>query len=526
MSVLVVGLSHRSSPVALLERAALEDESRRTLLAELVAADSIDEAIVVATCNRLEVYAATGLGIDSADGVNGAGDSAGAGVGVGSGSESAVSAITELLAWRTGVGLAELSEHLYVRQGDLAVQHLFSVACGLDSMVVGEGQILGQVRDAVKEGRSVGTVGRVLGDVGERALRVGKRAHTETHLDRAGADMVSTGLRLATASLESSAASAGAVSGSGCPAPPHVRGDTAPESTSMADMADTAQLAGWRVLVLGAGSMSALAANTAAREGASTLIIANRTFGRADRVAECLTEAYAHIESRAVPLERVAAELSEVDLVISCTGAQEVVLGYPEVAAAAGGRTGRPLVLLDLALPHDVDARVRQLPGVHLVNLEDLQRASQERRGTEQRGDSEAGSVPDPDSGGAAAATNPLTGLEVDPVVPGVQAIVAEEVAEYRSVRRAELVTPTVVALRERAADVVQAEVERLRGRLPELDDDARSEVAYALRRVADKLLHQPTVRVKQLASAPDGDSYEFALRELFDLPAGGQGQG
>ena len=463
MSVLVVGLSHRSSPVALLERAALDEGSCRTLLAELVAADSVDEAVVVATCNRLEVYVEA--------------------------NQEAVAPVTELLSWHTGIPLAELLEHLYVHHDDRAVQHVFSVACGLDSMVVGEGQILGQLRDAIKLARSAETLGRSLGDVGERALRVGKRAHTETHLDRAGADMVTAGLRLASSGIEQSEHG-----------PVGNRADAETCATRSTDLADTAQLAGRRVLVIGAGSLSALAANTAARAGAGALLIANRTFSRADRVAECLTEAYAHIETRAVALDQIAVELASVDLVISCTGAQGTVLSQHVVASAVANRDGRELTLLDLALPHDVDPEVRELSGVHLVNLGDLQRASRDS----------------PDTAGSGASATQ----------PEVQAIMAEEVAEYRSVRRAELVTPTVVALRARASDVVAAEVERLHGRLPELDDAASAEVAYALRRVADKLLHQPTVRVKQLASAPDGDNYEFALRELFDLPATGRGQG
>jgi hypothetical protein len=177
MSVLAVGLSHRSSPVALLERVALNGQTRAKAVGEMVGSDAVNEVMVVSTCNRTEIYADV------------------------AGYHSGVAAITELLAWHTGVTLGELSEHLYVHYEDRAVQHLFSVTCGLDSMVLGEGQILGQVRDALKSGQETGSVGRVLNDLGQRALRVGKRAHTETHLDHAGADMVSFGLTVAARDL-------------------------------------------------------------------------------------------------------------------------------------------------------------------------------------------------------------------------------------------------------------------------------------------------------------------------------------
>src|SRR5690606_17007833 len=162
MSVLAVGLSHRSSPVALLERAALDGEERLKLMAEMAASPVIGEVMMVSTCNRTEVYAE----VDKF--------------------HPALTEVIGKLSERTGISTAELTEHAYVHYEDRAVQHLFSVACGLDSMVVGEGQILGQVRNALKDAQHGGTLGRVLNDLGQRALRVGKRAHTETHLDHAG----------------------------------------------------------------------------------------------------------------------------------------------------------------------------------------------------------------------------------------------------------------------------------------------------------------------------------------------------
>ncbi|WP_159944222.1 MULTISPECIES: glutamyl-tRNA reductase [unclassified Nocardiopsis] len=478
MSVLAVGLSHRSSPVALLERVVLNGETRARAVAEMVGSESVNEVMVVSTCNRTEVYADV------------------------SAFHGGVTAITELLSWHTGVPLGELSEHMYVHYEDRAVQHLFSVTCGLDSMVVGEGQILGQVRDALKEGQESGSVGRVLNDLGQRALRVGKRAHTETHLDHAGADMVSFGLTVARGGLnlgptgapgttaDQTVQAVGAVPPAGCPM------SQVPGDTDEAPLARPARgpLTGVRVLVLGAGSMSALSANTVCRQGAAAVVVANRTFERAARLAECLTEAYDTVEARAVPFDGAADALAEVDLVISCTGAQGLVLTADAVAAAGAGRA-RPLVFLDLALPRDIDPAVRELPGTHLVDIEDLRQAAATG------------------SAGAAGRGGALT---------LVRGIVDEEVAEFRAVRRASQVTPTVVALRAQARDVVEAELARLHGRLPEdLDDRTREEITRAMRRVADKLLHRPTVRVKELAAAPDGESYEAALRELFALDPG-----
>ncbi|GAA4938805.1 glutamyl-tRNA reductase [Streptomonospora halophila] len=470
MSVLAVGVSHRSSPVALLERVALEGQARLKVMSEMASAPSVNEVLMVSTCNRTEIYADVEK------------------------FHPAMAAVTELLSWHTGVPLSELTRHAYVHYEERAVQHLFSVACGLDSMVVGEGQILGQVRNAIKDAQQAGTLDRVLNDLGQRALRVGKRAHTDTHLDHAGADMVGLGLDVALRRIgapvpeAAHASEPSADTAAGCPVAGMAEsGDPADEVG--AALPDPRPLTGLRVLVLGAGSMSALAANTVARQGAGQVTVANRTHERAERLAECLTEAYEPIRSRAVPFDSAAEVLSEVDLVISCTGAQGLVLDRDGVERARS--TARPLVFLDLALPHDIDPGVRELPGVDLVDIEDLRRAVAER------GDESA------ERAGA---------------ISLVRGIVDEEVDEYRSGRRAELVAPTVVALRDKARTVMESELSRLEGRLPELDDKTRGEVTYAMRRVVDKLLHQPTVRVKELAAGPDGHSYEAALRELFDL--------
>jgi len=431
VSVLVVGLSHRSAPVTVLERAAVSGDALGKLLRDVFHAEHVAGTFAVSTCNRVEVYAE----VDKF--------------------HAGVSVTCELLARHTGIALPELTPHLYVHYEDRAVQHLLSVTCGLESMVVGESQILGQVRRALALARRHQTLGRGLDDLGALALRAAKRAHAETGIDRAGANLVTAGAGLAAARL-------GAAPGSAEP------------------------LRGHGVLVVGAGSMSALAVATAARLGAARVAVANRTEEHAIRLAASIAGATADFHD-------LAPAIAAADLVISCTGAAGLIV-TADLAAAAGriraaaGTAGRPLVFLDLALPRDVDPAAGGLPGMSVIGLDTLQ-----------------------DAGAA------LAGAHAGDVA-AVRAIVAEELAARASARHAARVAPTVVALRAKAVEVVEAELARLAGKLGEIDDRARAEIAQAMHRVMDKLLHAPTVRVKELAGSPAGDSYETALRVLFDL--------
>ncbi|OMI86873.1 glutamyl-tRNA reductase [Streptomyces sp. M1013] len=560
MSLLVVGLSHRSAPVSVLERASLNADAQLKLLQDTVAAEPAAEAALLATCNRIELYA----DVDKF--------------------HAGVAELSTLLARHSGVGLEELTPHLYVHYEDRAVHHLFSVACGLDSMVVGEGQILGQIKDSLARAQDLHTAGRLLNDLFQQALRVGKRAHSETGIDRAGQSLVTFGLE---------------------------------QLSAGADVQQWAR--GKKALVIGAGSMSSLAAATLARSGVAEIVVANRTFERAERLAQILSEGDdTDVLARAVPMDSVPVELTRADVAVSCTGATGLVLTADSVAATLAGRTGAPAVgseaaadaavgagsvgvreerqgaetplpgsgtavggdencpldlssvpsgfsvmgeaavagmdaatleqhgawaaggtavdrpretgrtgaeaeaeligalaatatrvgriperrrpepvaevprpepvlfLLDLAMPRDVDAAVHRLAGVRLVDIESLADAS---------------------------ADAPMA-ADVDMV----RRIVADEVAAFGAAQRAAHITPTVVALRSMAADVVAGEIARLEGRLPGLDDKHRAEITQTVKRVVDKLLHAPTVRVKQLAAEPGGAGYADALRTLFDL--------
>jgi glutamyl-tRNA reductase len=415
MSVLVVGISHQTAPVEVLERLALDRDGVAKLIGEVAHCEHVTEATVLATCNRIEIYS----DVDRFHG--------------------SVEEISRLLCERSGQSTEGVLPHLYVHYDDGAVSHLFHVSAGLDSMVVGEGQILGQTREALRLGQELGTVGPALNVLFQQALRVGKRSHAETDIDRAAPSMVSAAL------------------------------DEAVPGGS---------LAGLRVLVVGAGSMATLAVATAVRLGAAETAVVNRTEGNAERLAH-------EYDARSLPMSALATELASTDILISCTGSAGVVVPLSLLQVARAG-AGHPLTIIDLALPHDVDPEAADLPGVTLIGLRQL--------------------------------ADDLRDTEAGREVAGVREIVNQEIGAFLAARRQASVTPTVVALRSMATGVVDAEVQRLMARLPDLDPAARAEVEHAVRRVADKLLHQPTTRVKELVNEAGAVSYAAALAELFAL--------
>lgn len=418
MSVLVVGLSHKTAPVDLLERVAIPADHVPKALNDLQAGEHVVESVVLSTCNRVEVYAHVTR------------------------FHGGVQEVSDLIARLSGVPLDELSDHLYVHYEERAVQHLFAVACGLDSMVVGEGQILGQVRQAFRVAQDEASVSRVLGELMRHSLRVGKRVRTETAIGRAGASLVGIGLRVASAAL----------------------GPLGPET---------------KALIVGAGSMGALTGASLRREGVTDIVVANRTPERGAALA-------ATLHARAAGLDDLVDAIADADVVVSSTGANGLVVEHDVVRAAVERRGGRPLFLLDLALPRDVDPAVRELPGVRLADLDALR----------------------------AVLDTEETGAELDEC----RQIVTDEVAVFLAWQRSMRVAPTVVALRNKANAVIAEELERLAARVPDLDERSRGEVENAVRRVVDKLLHAPTRRVKELAESPGGDHYAEALRELFML--------
>jgi glutamyl-tRNA reductase len=417
VSLVVLGLSHHTAPLPLLEAVSLDDAARADLAARIVGRENASEAIVVSTCNRTEIYAEAHT------------------------FHGAVADITDSLTEVCRVGRDDLREHLYVHYEDRAIAHAFTVACGLDSMAVGEAQILGQMRSALRAAQKAGHAGSSLNGLVQQALRVGKRAHTETGIDSVSVSLVEAGLTRAVAEL--------------------------------------GPLSGLRALVVGAGGMSSLAAATVARSGCRELVIANRTQSKARRLAE-------RTGGRARPLGELREALAEADVVISCTGSTGVVVDLALAGDAQVARGGRPQAYIDLALPHDVAPEVASLSSVSVAGL--------------------------------AVLGQDLSAGATTPQVQEVADLVIAEVAAYLTARAAETVAPTVAALRSRAAEVVALELGRLDQRLPGMDDLTRDEVRLAVHRIVEKLLHTPTVRMKERATRGHGDDYAQALRELFDL--------
>ncbi len=428
MSVLLFGVSHRSAPVSVLEQLSTDESDQIKIVDRMMQSPLVTEAMVLSTCNRVEVYAV----VDAFHG--------------------GLSVIGQVLSEHSGMSLGDLTKYAYVRYSEAAVEHFFAVASGLDSAVVGEQQVLGQVRRAYAAAEANRTVGRVLHELAQRALAVGKRVHTETAIDAAGASVVSVALGMAAREL------------------------------------GQAGLKGKTAVVIGAGAMGALSAAHLTRAGVRDIHVVNRSLPRAQRVARKIRES--GVGAEAVGFDRLASALTDADVVVSCTGAVRPVVSLADVhhalAAARRDESDEPLVICDLGMPRDVDPAVAGLPGVWVIDMDRVQREPSAR---------------------AAAAD-----------AEAARHLVAAEVATYLAGQRMAEVTPTVTALRQRAADVVEAELLRLDNRLPGLDSAQRDEVGRTVRRVVDKLLHAPTVRIKQLASAPGGDSYAEALRELFEL--------
>jgi len=415
MSFLVVGMSHKSAPIAVLEQTALDHDAVVKLLHQALESEHVSESVIVSTCNRVEVYVET-------DRFHGS-----------------VEEISALLADHGNLPREGFVSNAYVHYDEAAVAHLFAVTAGLDSMVVGESQILGQVRTALQAAQAEGTVGALLNTLFQQSLRIGKRGHAETGIDRLGASVVSEALDLAGVAL--------------------IGADR-------------------RFLVAGAGSMAGLAVATLLRRDirANQITVVNRTRERANRLA-------AIHGVKVADWSELDAGLQNADVLISCTGAGAVVFDGARIERTMGDRH---VTLVDLAVPHDIDQFVGNLDNVHLIDIATLAEV--------------------------------LAGTEIAADVAAVRTIVSDEVAAFLAARNASQVTPAVVALRTMATDVVAAEFERLQSRHHDLDDDLAADIRKTMRRIADKLIHNPTVRVQELAAGPDGLSYANALADLFSL--------
>ncbi|HET8642327.1 MAG TPA: glutamyl-tRNA reductase [Pseudonocardiaceae bacterium] len=448
MNLLVVGVSHRTAPVGVLERVAVSGPALPEVLTRLLAQEYVREAVLLSTCNRVEVYAVV------------------------AGFHGGLNDVVAVLGAHSGLVPAELAAHAYVHYEADAVRHAYRVAAGLDSMVVGESQVLGQLREAYQLAIEREAVGRLLHELMQQALRVGKRAHAETGIDRAGQSVVTAALDVAATHLASASRSEHRASAS--------RSEHR-ASASRSEHRASALLIGRPAMVVGAGAMGALALSALQRRGAGPLTIANRSPQRAARLAG----AYG---ATVTPLADLGARLSRVDVAVFAAATGDGVLSRDSAAAALALRSDRagPLVILDLAIPRNVDPEAADLPGVVLIDIEQLGARLSER----------------PAAGDLAAADH----------------IVAVEVEVFLTWLRGTDVAPAVAALRARADEVVTVELRRLAQRRPDLTEEQRREIANTVRRVVQRLLHSPTVRVRELAAGPDGDRYAALLSELFDL--------
>lgn len=416
MSIVVIGLNHRTVPLELLERTTVTAEALPKALHDLVARPNINEVVVLSTCNRTEVYA------------------------VAERFHPAFADVRDFLCSLAHLAPEDLQSHLYSQHDVAAVAHLFSVAAGLESAVLGEHEILGQVRSAWSVAQQEGTARSTLNQLFRHALETGKRARTETSIARSTASVSYAAVEMATERFGS--------------------------------------LAGAKVLVVGAGEMGEGIVAALSRTGLGEVVVVNRTYERAVELAE-------RVGGRARPFSALGDALADADVLLTSTGSGSVVVEADVVERATAGR---PLLVVDVAVPRDVDAAVALLPGVTLLDLDDLRDWA--ARGVAER---------------AAEAAK-------------VGHIVAEEVGRYGEEIAARQAAPLVAQLHEHADGIRQAELERFGGKLAGLDERQRATVEALTRAIVAKLVHEPTASLKRDAGTPRGERNAEAVRDLFDL--------
>jgi glutamyl-tRNA reductase len=424
MTIVNLGISHRIAPPEVLEKLAVPSTQRGNVLARLRAVPPIDEVAVLSTCNRVEVYAA-------ARGPAG----------------PVARAVADVLAAHGRVETAEVLRMARIRVGGAAAEHLFTVACGLDSMAVGEDQIVAQIKDAARAAAAAGTAGPAITSLIDAALRASKRARTQTTISTEGISLTRAGLELAHAHL--------------------------------------GELASRHAVVVGTGSTGKLAARLLREAGVGRLSVASRSQERAAEVA-------AGVQGGPLRTSDVPAALADADILVTATGAAApvVLAGQVRAARALAGRS--PLFVLDLGMPPDVEPAVGRLDGVTLVDIAELGRHLADRAMPGQ--------------------------------IPQVRAIVAAEAAAYLDRQDQAIAAPVIAAMHAQIRQLADAELARLRGRLPDLSEQQRAEMAATVYRILRKILHRPTVRAKELSAGPEGSVYLDALRQLFDLRTGEAG--
>jgi glutamyl-tRNA reductase len=425
--LLVLGVSHKTAPLALRERLALTEGKATGILGDLKQTEPIGEAAAVSTCNRTEIYMVVTDPVE------------------------AESAALAALSREAGIRPTELVESLYTRRGADAARHLFSVAAGLDSMILGEAEIQGQVKRAYELALVEGATGPILNRVFRGALVVGKRVRSETRIGEGGISVPSAAVELATRAL----------------------GD----------------LSERRVLLIGAGETAELTGRALAAKGVRAVFVANRRYDRAIGLAD-------RFGGTAVRFDELPAQLADADIVVSSTNSPHHIIEREELEQMASERDWRSLLMLDLAVPRDIDPDCREIDGVTIFDVDDVQ------------------SVADRNAGDRRAEAREA------------ERILASELVRFERWLDSLEVLPTVAALRGRADEVISRVLEENEGRWQELGPEDAARVRALARAVAGRLLHEPTLRLKRAAEGEDAYLRIAVLRELFGLDATSEPEG
>jgi glutamyl-tRNA reductase len=425
VSVVVIGVNHRTAPLELLERMTIGDGELPKALHQLTGTENLSEAVVLSTCNRIEIYG-------RAERFHGA-----------------YADVRNFLADSSFLPPEQFSDHLYSYFDTEAVNHLFSVIAGMDSAVLGENEIQGQVRRAWTVAREQDAAGPTLNLLFRRAIEAGKRARTETGINRHITSVSQAAVAMAQERL--------------------------------------GHLNGRSVLVVGAGEMGEGMANALADAGADDIRVANRTAARAHELAQ-------RTGGAAVSLLDLPDQLAEVDVVLTSTGSEVEVIDEEDLAPIVEARPDRPLLVVDIAVPRDVAPAVGQLPGVTLLDMDDLRRFADAGVAERRREAARVGTILD------------------------------DELTRYRQASTATEMAPVVVALRQQAEDVRAAELERFRRRHSYLGPDELAAVEALSRSLVAKLVHQPTVALKDAAGTARGERLLTALQDLYGLSDDGEG--